>query len=204
MAKYRGEEKSGKLGDKIYSSWHGRPYVRQRPETVANPRTEPQQAHRNAFAEVSRLSSAMKAGHQIGLHQKALRDKMNTHCVFKKLNKDCFGPDGIDYPRIKLSFGTVSSVNITAVRVDTQGGVHVEFHDHYVTPKNKHDEFFLFVFCPDLREGRCAHPVERTANVVDAKIPDNWLGHPLQLYAFMRNAQGRTSDTMYLGEFITE
>ena len=73
MANYRGEKKSGKMGDVIYSSWHGRPYVRRRPEKVANPQTEAQQNHRNAFAEISRLSSAMKEAHAKGLHWHAVQ-----------------------------------------------------------------------------------------------------------------------------------
>lgn len=194
-------KKSSKLGKMIDSSWLGRPYQRRMPETVANPRTEAQQAHRTAFGEVSKLSAAMREAHEEGLHWKAIRDRLNTPSVFKKLNKDCYGPDGIDYSRVKISYGSVSQVKIIAVGVDTLGNVHVEFHDHYVTEKNKTDQFWLFVFCPDLREGHFARPVERTVGVVDAMIEESWQGHELHLYAFMKNAKGQTSDTMYLGHY---
>ena len=192
-------KKSSKLGKMIDSSWLGRPYQRRMPETVANPRTEAQQAHRMAFGEVSKLSAAMREAHEEGLHWKAIRDRLNTPSVFKKLNKDCYGADGIDYSRVKISYGSVSQVKITAAEVDAQGNLHVEFHDHYVTDKNKTDLFWLFVFCPDLREGHFARPVERTVGVVDAMIDESWQGHELHLYAFMKNAKGQTSDTMYLG-----
>ena len=194
-------KKSSKLGKMIDSSWLGRPYQRRMPETVANPRTEAQQAHRMAFSEVSKLSAAMREAHEEGLHWKAIRDRLNTPSVFKKLNKDCYGADGIDYSRVKISYGSVSEVKITAAEVDAQGNVHVEFHDHYVTDKNKTDQFWLFVFCPDLREGHFARPVERTVGVVDAMIDESWQGHELHLYAFMKNAKGQTSDTIYLGRF---
>lgn len=198
MVKYNGEKMSGKVGDMIYSSWNGRPYKRRMPKSVANPKTEAQQTHRNAFAEISRLSSAMKEGHAEGLHWHALRQKLDTHSVFKKLNKDCYGPDGIDYPQVKISIGSVTNVQITAAIIDKRGKIHVEFHDPYPTDKNKHDQFFLFVFCPDQREGHFALPVERTVGVVDAIIPETWLGHNLHLYAFMKDAKGKTSDTTYV------
>ena len=201
MAKYRGEEKSGKIGDVIYSSWHGRPYVRQRPETVANPRTEAQQAHRNAFAEISRLSSAMKEAHKEGLHWQALRQKLDTHSVFKSLNKDCYGPDGIDYRRVIISRGRVDSVSDTSAEIDAQGDLHVTFQDSLPTERNKNDQFFLFVFCPDLHEGHFARPVPRTVGVVNAQIPEEWRGHDLHIYAFMKNKKGQTSDTIYVGQF---
>ncbi len=194
-------KKSSKLGKMIKSSWLGREYERRMPETVANPRTEAQQAHRTAFGEVSKLSAAMREAHKVGLHWKAIRERLNTPSVFKKINKDCYGADGIDYARVRISYGTVSEVKVTTVGVDAQGNVHVEFHDHYVTDKNKKDTFWLFVFCPDLREGHFARPVERTVGVVDAMIDESWQGHELHLYAFMKNAKGQTSDTMYLGRF---
>lgn len=194
-------KKSSKLGKMIKSSWLGREYERRMPETVANPRTEAQQAHRTAFGEVSKLSAAMREAHEVGLHWKAIRERLNTPSVFKKLNKDCYGPDGIIYSRVRMSYGTVSEVKITAVEVDEKGNVHVEFHDHYVTDKNKKDTFWLFVFCPDFREGHFARPVERTVGVINAKIPDEWQGHELHLYAFMKNVKGQTSATMYLGLF---
>lgn len=189
---------SGKVGDMIYSSWNGRPYKRRMPESVANPRTEAQQAHRNAFAEISRLSSAMKEEHTEGLHWRAVRQKLNIHSVFKKLNKDCYDTDGIDHTRVKISKGSVTEVRITAANIDKQGNISVEFHDPYPTEENKHDLFFLFVFCPDLREGHFARPVERTDGVVDAQIPESWLGQTLHLYTFMKDAKGKTSDTMYI------
>lgn len=194
-------KKSSKLGQMINSSWMGRPYQRRMPEAVANPRTEAQQAHRTAFGEVSKLSSAMRTAHEKGLHWKAIRERLNTSSVFKKLNKDCYGADCIDYARVKISYGYVSQVKITAAGVDAQGNVHVEFYDHYFTDMNKTDMFWLFVFCPDLREGHFARPVERTVGVVDAKIDKSWQGHELHLYAFMKNAKGQTSATMYLGRF---
>lgn len=197
MAKYRGEKKSGKMGDVIYSSWHGRPYVRRRPEKVANPQTADQQNHRSAFGEISRLSSAMKEGHAKGLHWHAVRQKKNTYCVFKSINKDCYGPDGIVYPHIRISSGTVPDVQITSAEIDEQGMVRVSFDGGRTLGHDK-DEFYLFVFCPDLCEGHFAHPVERTVGLVDAQIPEQWLGHTLHLYAFMRDAKGRTSETIYV------
>lgn len=197
MANYRGEKKSGKVGDVIYSSWHGRPYVRRRPEKVANPQTEAQQNHRNAFAEISRLSSAMKEAHTKGLHWHAVRQKLNTHSVFKSLNKDCYGPDGIDYSRIRISSGTVPGVQITSAEMDSQGVLRVTFESANTSEHGK-DEFYLFIYCPDEREGHFAHPMERAVGMVDAQIPEQWLGHDLHLYAFMRDAKGRTSETIYI------
>lgn len=200
MARYSGEKKSGKLGDVIYSSWNGRPYTRRRPETVTNPQTEVQQAHRHAFAEISRLSSAMKEGHKVGLHWQAVREKLNTHSVFRSLNKGCFDANGICYPRIHISKGSVDGAGITSAGIDAEGMVRVTF-DGQSTPENQRDKFFLFVFCPDLCAGLFIKPVARTVGVVSAPVLEEWRGHPLHLYAFMKDDRGRTSETVYVGQF---
>ena len=201
MAKYKGEEKSGKVGKMIYSSWNGRPYMRRMPESVANPQTEAQQAHRKAFAAISCLSSDLKAAHLIGLHKKALREKLNTHSVFKKLNKDCYTDEGICYPRVIVSSGSVFAAEIISVDVDEHRILRLTFDGRGIEPTNdeedEEDEFHLFVYCPDLRDCRPARPVPRSAGIVTAQLPKEWAGHDLHLYAFLRNNKGLTSQTMY-------
>ena len=60
MARKQGDTESGKLGNKIYYTWHGRQCERSMPTHVANPQTEAQQSHRSNFAQISKLSSYMK------------------------------------------------------------------------------------------------------------------------------------------------
>ena len=196
MARIEGTITSGKLGDVIYSSWNGRPYKRRRPEKVANPRTEAQQAHRNAFAEVSKLASDLKAAHLIGLNRQAGRWKLNTHCAFKKLNKDCYGPDGVRYARVVVSNGPVSPAYLNSAQVDDYNMLRVTFSNQSGSPD---DSFFVFVYCPALREGGLLPPVPRSAGESSIQLPAEWPSHPLHLYAFLRDRKGRTSNTTYLG-----
>ena len=196
MARIYGSEMSGKLGDMIYSSWHGRPYTRRRPEKVANPQTEAQQAHRNAFAEISRLASDLKEAHRIGFHKQAQRMKLNTHCVFKKLNKDHYGENGIIYSMVMVSDGPVSPARILSAELDEQNVLCVTF-DNWSTISNADDEFYLFVYCPALRAGGLIPPVSRSAGMLTAALPAEWTEHPLHLYAFLRDKKWKTSSTIH-------
>ena len=199
MAKYQGEKKSGKMGDKIYTSYLGNPYVRRMPESVANPRTEAQQAHRNAFVAISRLASDLKEVHLIGLHKHAQRQKpkLNTFSDFKKLNKDCCVGGVISYCSVIVSKGPVDDVNITSVELDEQHVLHVAFGCE-VTDKNKGDLLGLFVYCPELRACHALKPVLRTAEVVTESLPEEFAGHELHLYGFLQDKKLRTSDTLYV------
>ncbi len=216
MARKQGDTESGKLGNKIYYTWHGRQCERSMPTSVANPRTEAQQAHRSNFAIVSKLSSYMKAAHLVGLHWHAVREKNSTYAIFRNLNKDCFTSDGeIDLPRIIVSRGSVESVAVTSATIDKN--VLTVIFDSHIYGGNATDEFFLFVYCPALCTGRLATPVPRSAGLVTVVLPEEWLhpveptqagtntlthshtdAFPLHLYAFLRSTHFRTSDTIYI------
>lgn len=174
MARKQGDSESGKLGNKIYYTWHGRQCERSMPTSVANPQTEAQQAHRSNFAMVSKLSSYMKEAHLIGLHWHAIREHNSTYAIFRQLNKDCFTPDGeIDLPRIIVSRGSVERVEITSASID-DNVLTVTFDSRAYGGKAT-DVFFLFVYCPALCTGRLATPVLRSAGLVTAVLPPEWL-----------------------------
>ena len=214
MARKQGDAESGKLGNKIYYTWHGRQCERSMPTSVANPQTEAQQVHRSNFAMVSKLSSYMKEAHLIGLHWHAIREHNSTYAIFRQLNKDCFTPDGeINLPSVIVSRGSVESVVITSAGID-KGILTVTFDNHIYGGKGS-DEFFLFVYSPALCTGRLATPVPRSSGLVTAVLPEEWL-HPteptpsniqaipqsdnqsLHLYAFLRSTRSRTSDTIHI------
>ena len=209
MARKYGNSESGKLGNKIYYTWHGRQCERAMPTHVANPQTEAQQSHRSNFALISKLSSYMKDAHLVGLHWQALRERNSTFALFRKLNKNCFTPDGeINLPRIIVSKGSVSEVSITSASI-AEGVLTVTF-DSRNYAGDPTDEFYLFVYCPALCTGLLATPVPRSAGEITAVLPDEWLhatpdaasfphsdNQGLHLYAFLRGKKGRTSDTIY-------
>ena len=209
MARKYSDSESGKLGNKILYTWHGRQCERAMPTHVANPQTEAQQSHRSNFALISKLSSYMKDAHLVGLHWQALRERNSTFALFRKLNKNCFTPDGeINLPRVIVSKGSVPEVSITSASI-AEGVLTVTFdsRNHAGDPT---DEFYLFVYCPALCTGLLATPVPRSAGEITAVLPDEWLhatpnaasfphsdNQGLHLYAFLRGKKGRTSDTIY-------
>ena len=212
MARKYGDIESGKLGDKIYYTWHGRQCERSMPTHVANPQTPEQQSHRNAFATISKLSSYFKGAHLIGLHWLSVREHNSTYALFRKLNKDCFAPDGdIDYPHVIVSKGSVPLVTITSAVIE-DGCLTVNF-DIRSYGGAATDRLFLFVYCPALCVGRLATPVPRSTGKVTAVLPDEWLqtaaatdntntlthshNQTFHLYAFLQGYRLRTSDTIY-------
>lgn len=214
MARKHGDIESGKLGDKIYYTWHGRQCERSMPTHVANPRTEAQQAHRSNFARISKLSSYMKEAHLVGLHGQAVREKNSTYALFKRINKDCFTLDGeIDYPRIVVSKGSVPLVTITSAVIE-DGCLTVNFDSHAYDGAAT-DRLFLFVYSPALCAGFLADPVPRSTGQITVDLPTEWLqtaaanasdntntlthshNQTFHLYAFLQGYRLRTSDSVH-------
>lgn len=200
MATKQGSYERGKLGDKILYVVDGRQHERSMPAHVANPRTEAQQAHRSAFVEVVRLSSRMTEAHTIGLHRHAQRQHLRTYMDFRKLNKDCFTPDGeIDYPRIVLSHGPVAKVYFTSVHIDESHTVRLTFNANLNAGNaTTTDDLYLFAYCPACCSGHLFAPVPRTDESLTAQLPTEWPVSDLHLYAFLRSRRGYTSDTIYI------
>jgi hypothetical protein len=94
----------------------------------------------------------------------------------------------------------VSGFSIISAEVDQKGIARVAF-DGNCTTENKNDKFYLFVFCPDQREGLFIEPVARSVGFVSAPILDEWRGYTLHLYAFMKDRKGRTSNSVYVGQY---
>ena len=202
MATIQGDKIRGTIGDWVYyiDPVTKEQRVRLKPKKVRNPKTSNQQAHRNAFIDIVRLSSHMTEAHLLGLHKHAQRMKLRTYTDFRHLNKDCFTPDGlIDYPRIVISRGPVAPVIVNEVQLDEGHVLRLSFDACFMQYDTApEDTFHLFVYCPALGAGLLAPPVYRSAQTVTFPLPADWPIDGLHLYAFLRNAKGWTSNTIYI------
>lgn len=195
MARSTGPLQSGKIGNLIFYTVRGQQYVRTVPDKVRNPKTASQQAHRNAFAEISRLSSALANAHRIGLADEARHRQLNTFSVFKHLNKNICA-DGIDYASVVVSLGMVPKAEITSADLDDSGLLTIEF-DGSQLGGSASDEFLLFVYSPETRRCHSVGAVARAAGSLSVRLSDRYFQRPLHLYAFLVDSRGRTSDTIY-------
>jgi hypothetical protein len=197
MATQTGNIISGTIGDWVYSDNNGMQGIRAKPKKVSNPRTKSQQANRVTFGKTSQLSSYMKEALNIGLHWDSVRKQKRPYLLFRSYNSKCFTPDGeIDFPHVVVSRGTLKPVDITSAVID--GGVLTVSFNGRVYGGAAKDGFFLFAYCHDLTAGLLAPPVPRSSGIATLPLPEEWLSHPLHIYAFLRGYRLRTSNTLYI------
>lgn len=200
MATEQNGKLRGRVGNKIYSidPVTKKQVVRSRPRKVRNPKSGAQQAHRNAFVEIVRLSSHMTEAHRIGLHRHAQRAHLRTYMLFRRLNKDCFNAKReIDYPHVVLSMGSLAPVLVIAATLGADGVLHLTFDAFLGKPQvNPDDSLYLFAYSETLEAGVLFPPVFRSSESVEVELP--FAADGLHLYAFLRNRRGRCSPTVYI------
>lgn len=75
-----------KIGGVVFSTWKGINTLREKPATVANPRTPAQQAQRSAFTQMVAMGRAILGAIQIAFRQRAVQ--MSEFNAFMRLNLD--------------------------------------------------------------------------------------------------------------------
>lgn len=102
---------SGKVGPVTGSSWKGIPYMKARPEKVANPKTQGQLDHRGKFTAVIQFLSPMKAFLRAGFTEQAVQKTAFNAAMSYNYHHAVRGtyPDfEIDYSRVLVSQGSLA------------------------------------------------------------------------------------------------
>ena len=193
----------GTVGTVIGYFWRGKWCLRSRPRFVRNPNTPRQRAARDLFAQTSHLASLMKAALRLGFNAVALERHRTAHNHFQSVNRPCFslqeGRLAVDYENLVVAEGPVAPVAFHEPTVaDTE--IIVPFD---VNPEGRSargtDEVLLYAWCPSRGEGMLSNPSYRRSRKVSVTLPVDWAGREVHFYGFVRDADGRASDSTYLG-----
>ena len=193
----------GTVGAVIGYMWRGKWCLRSRPRSVRNPNTPRQRAARDLFAQTSHLASLMKSAVRLGFNAVALERHRTAHNHFQSVNRDCFslheGQLEVDYENLLLAEGPVAPVGFREPQVSGRE-LTVAFE---VNPEQRRargdDEVLLYVWCPSRGEGLLSTPSYRRTRQVTIALPEDWVGCEVHLYGFVRDSDGRASDSTYLG-----
>lgn len=113
---------SGTVGNVVGSSWKSIDVIKSRPLSVANPKTAPQMAQRNAFSQSVAFAVIILANVVKPLWDR-FAQRMSGFNAWIKSNIDNFDADGIvDYSAVTISDGKMSETPIMSVSEDTGAG----------------------------------------------------------------------------------
>jgi len=143
---------SGKVGNVIGGSWKGIDYIRIKPTSVANPRTEGQVNQRNKFTATLEFLQPNKDFVNVGYKSFAIKQTAFNAAMSYVLNNAIIGvtPDfSVDYSSALLSKGILSKALNPTADLTTAGQVSFSWDDNSTENNAKRtDKAMLLVYNP--------------------------------------------------------
>lgn len=198
---------SGRVGPVIGSSWNGKPYMKGRPATVANPRSEKQLDHRGKFTAAIRFLRPMNAFLRAGFVEMAV-DKTAFNAAmsytYNHVVKGIYPDYEIDYPRVLVSQGSLAGAWNPAVEA-SGGQVHFSWQNNADNMEvMDSDKALLLVY--NARQQKAIAVVgghTRDSGSQWVNLPDVFMGDTLHCYMAFQNSDGTAaSNSQYLGTLV--
>jgi len=196
---------SGKVGNIVGGSWKGIDYIRIKPSSVANPRTEGQVNQRNKFTITLEYLQATKDFIKIGYKSFATKKTEFNAAMSYVLNNAVGGiaPNfTIDYSLALLSRGPLSGVLNPTTDLTTAGQVSFDWDDNSAEGNaNVTDKAMVLVYNPSKKESiSILDGADRTVGSQMVTIPNTYAGDTVELFMAFVSADGtQVSNSVYLG-----
>ena len=196
---------SGKVGNIVGGSWKGIDYIRIKPSSVANPRTEGQVNQRNKFTLTLEYLQATKDFIKIGYKSFATKKTEFNAAMSYVLNNAVGGiaPNfTIDYSLALLSRGPLSGVLNGTTDLATAGQVSFDWDDNSAEGNaNVTDKAMVLVYNPSKKESiSILDGADRTVGSQVVTIPNTYAGDTVELFMAFVSADGtQVSNSVYLG-----
>ena len=196
---------SGKVGNVVGGNWKGIDYIRIKPSSVANPRTEGQVNQRNKFTITLEYLQANKDFVKIGYKSFATKKTEFNAAMSYVLNNavDGIAPNfTIDYSLALLSRGNLSGVLNGSTDLATAGQVSFSWDDNSAEGNaNTTDKAMVLVYNPSKKESiSILDGAVRTAGSQVVNIPSTYAGDTVELFMAFVSADGNVvSNSVYLG-----
>lgn len=184
-------------------------------KNVFNPRSEAQSRHRARFRVLSILAHDMACGAIFGFRTAAKGTNLSPRNLFQKTNWPAVTATGagtvvVDWNQLQVSKGGLSNVNFELPTFDIPKNVVVVFQE-FGAPcqRTTNDRVFIFVYCPDAKQGILSAATAFDDSQVQVRVPDMWNGMKVHVWGFVRNegpenvvkniAAGECSPSQYCG-----
>ncbi|WP_271856408.1 DUF6266 family protein [Patiriisocius marinus] len=196
---------SGKVGNVIGGSWKGIDYIRIKPSSVANPRTEGQVNQRNKFTVTLEYLQPNKEFLKVGYKSFATKKTEFNAAMSYVLNNAVGGTAPnftVDYSNALLSRGSLSGALNATTDLATAGQVSFAWDDNSTEGNaNTTDKAMVLVYNPSKKESMyILDGAIRTAGSQTVIVPGTYAGDTVELFIAFVSADGtQVSNSLYLG-----
>lgn len=188
-------DQRGKIGKVVGKVVDGVQMYSAYTESVRNPRTAKQIAHRARFATAIAIGKAMKGAINVGLKNIAANRKLQSAFnvfIHENMPHITYNPEtGVttpDYAHITMAEGNTPHVSFGALSFSEALTVSVTFTGNSDIPgANDDDSVYLLVYAPAL--GRSMMTIAgRSTGSVSVTLPATWAGETVHVWGFVRTS----------------
>ena len=196
---------SGMVGNVIGGSWKGIAYMRIRPVSVANPKTDPQLDQRSRFAVAMRFLEPLAEFVKTGFKNYAIKmSPINKAMSYNVLNalQGTYPNYTIDYPNALVSKGKLPRALNQVAASTVAGTVLFTWDDNSDEVKARADDKnLLLVYNPEKNQAVTFSELgERADGTQSVTVPNSFSGDLVHCYiAFKADKGGLISNSSYAG-----
>lgn len=196
---------SGRVGTVVTYQWRGKWCVRSLPSQYTDAQTDAQLSQRRWFKLAVGFASRARQVIVVGLRQSSLKAQMTEYNYFMRINRQCMSVDdngrlSVDYENLILSEGPVAPVAFDAPQIVDDTTISIGFDKNPLRKVAKpNDSVFLVAYCPSLDQFDISAPAYRRYGSLEMRFLDGWSGREVHLWGFVKDQQGRCSQSLYVG-----
>ncbi|MDR1755374.1 MAG: DUF6266 family protein [Culturomica sp.] len=195
---------SGKVGTVVGASWKGIAYMRSLPQSVKNPRTEPQRRQRSKFAlalgVLKPMTALLRTGWKLYAHRQSPFNAATAYTLANAITGTYpayeIAPDKILVSRGSLT--PAANPHITA----TMGNMEFQWEDNSGTGSATQTDKTLIAIL-NLAKGEAitgTAGAERAEEAQTVPIPADWAGDEVHAYlGFISEDGNEIANSVYLG-----
>ena len=196
---------SGTVGNVVGSYYNGVNYMRAKPSSYNDAKTEAQLAQRERFGLIQRLLKRLKTFIQAGFPDFVRYGRpLNRALSYNIRNaiEGAYPGQTINYANLLVSEGDLTRPQDPVATSPLPGELSIEWiNNSDLGSAEQTDQLMLLVYSPvtddavEMLEGPT-----RDAEIYSMMVPQSYEGHPVHVYVAFKNEDGHTSDSVYAGE----
>jgi len=199
---------SGKVGNVIGGSWKGIDYMRVKPASVANPRTEAQVDQRSRFSTVLQFLQPISGFLKVGFRNYAVKMTQFNSAMSYNVKNAIIGvyPDYvIDLDNVLISRGGLSGALNPTVSSPAVGQVQFNWVDNSTDVNTKAtDKAMVLVYNPDKNEAvYITEGAARSTESQNLTVPNLYSGDTVHAFiAFISEDSKEIANSKFVGSVV--
>lgn len=196
---------SGKIGNVIGGTWKGIDYLRIKPSSVANPKTEGQLDQRSKFAKVLHFLQPMTDFLRVGFKLYAIKmTEFNAAMSYNLFNAvlGAYPNYTIDYPNALVSRGNLKGVANGTTNSTSVAEIDITWDDNSSSGNAlATDKSLILILNPDKKESiYTTSGPPRSAGTETLNLPPEYSGDVVEVYlGFVSEDGTKVSNSSHLG-----